>query len=171
MKKIFRKISDVLKKLKFKKTFKPSNKEKSKLEIEILEPYVGEVPVYKTEGSAGFDLSAQIQEDVWSLAPGERALIPLGVKINIPQGFEIQLRPRSGLALTRGLTILNSPGTIDSDYKKQIKAIIINLSLEQQSIYKGERICQAILAKVERPDSLLFAPIKGGNRGGFGSTK
>ena len=129
------------------------------------------MPKYETAGSAGMDLRAFITEPV-SLEPLERALIPTGLHIELPAGFEAQIRARSGLAIKRGLTMLNSPGTIDSDYRGEIKCIVVNLSNEVQVIEPGERIAQMIIARYEQINwqevDLLEETER--NRGGFGST-
>jgi dUTP pyrophosphatase len=129
------------------------------------------VPEYKTEGSAGADLRALLPREIL-LAPGERAAVPTGVRIELPPGYEAQVRPRSGLALERGLTCLNSPGTIDSDYRGEIKVILINHGAESAAIRSGERIAQLVIAPVSRaafePRPSLGATDRGS--GGFGST-
>lgn len=117
------------------------------------------------------DLRAHIQEPV-SLAPLERTLIPTGLFIELPLGFEAQIRPRSGLAAKRGLTMLNSPGTIDSDYRGEIKCIVVNLSNQAQTIEPGERIAQMVVARHERVEweSVEQLPDSVRGTGGFGST-
>jgi len=107
------------------------------------------LPAYQTEGSAGMDLRAWLPEPL-SLKPMERKLIPTGVYIALPAGHEAQVRPRSGLAIKRGLTVVNAPGTIDSDYRGEVLVALINLSAEEQTITDGERIAQMIIAKYER---------------------
>lgn len=129
------------------------------------------LPAYATDGSAGADLIAAVSEDK-ILAPGERALIPTGIKIALPAGFEAQVRPRSGLALKNGITTLNTPGTIDSDYRGEVGVILINLGQEPVTITRGMRIAQLILAPVTRLEwqtvEALDATTRG--EGGFGST-
>lgn len=129
------------------------------------------LPQYETSGSAGMDLRANLGEPV-TLQPLQRTLIPTGLFIELPQGFEAQIRPRSGLAAKRGLSLLNSPGTIDSDYRGEIKCIVVNLSNEPQTIEAGERIAQMVIAKFEQiewqPVENLSETIRGA--GGFGST-
>ncbi|MBL7828558.1 MAG: dUTP diphosphatase [Saprospiraceae bacterium] len=129
------------------------------------------LPQYETIGSAGMDLRANITEPI-TLLPLERNLIPTGLFIELPDGYEAQIRPRSGLAAKRGLTMLNSPGTIDSDYRGEIKCIVVNLSNEPQTIEPGERIAQMVIAKYEHitweATDNLEASQRGG--GGFGST-
>ncbi len=129
------------------------------------------LPEYKTAGSAGVDVCANLDKPV-RLKPLERALIPTGLYVEIPDGYEIQVRPRSGMALKKGITLLNSPGTIDSDYRGEIKVIVINLSQEEQVIEDGERIAQLVLspvAKIEwKPVDKLSESERGS--GGFGHT-
>jgi len=129
------------------------------------------LPSYATEGSAGMDLRAALSESLL-IRPGERALIPTGIAISVPLGFEAQVRPRSGLAIKHGITMLNSPGTIDSDYRGEIKVIAVNHGQAEFKIQRGERIAQLIIAPVARaawqqvPD--LEATARGA--GGFGHT-
>ncbi|MBL7782770.1 MAG: dUTP diphosphatase [Saprospiraceae bacterium] len=129
------------------------------------------LPQYETPGSAGMDIRAHLSEPV-VLAPLERALVPTGLFIELREGYEAQIRPRSGIALKRGLTMLNSPGTIDSDYRGEIKCIVVNLSNEPQTIEPGERIAQMVIARYEQivweEVSKLNASERGA--GGFGST-
>lgn len=129
------------------------------------------MPRYETGGSAGMDLKAHIVEPV-ILGPLERTLIPTGLFIELPDGYEAQIRPRSGLAAKRGLTMLNSPGTIDSDYRGEIKCIVVNLSNEPQTVEPGERIAQMVIARYEQitwtEAENLSDTRRGG--GGFGST-
>lgn len=129
------------------------------------------LPAYATEGASGMDIRAFLKTPV-SLKPLERALIPTGLFIELPEGFEAQIRPRSGLAYKHGLTCLNSPGTIDADYRGEIKIILINLSNETQTIQSGERIAQMVMQKVEKATWELSVAIEQTDRnaGGFGST-
>lgn len=106
-------------------------------------------PEYQTAGSAGMDIRVWLQETV-TLQPGERRLMPTGLYIALPHGFEAQIRPRSGLAIKRGLTLVNTPGTIDSDYRGEIMVPLINLSAEPQVINDGERIAQMVIARYEQ---------------------
>ncbi len=106
------------------------------------------LPKYMTPGSAGMDLYASVTEDT-ILKVGERMLVPTGIMLDIPVGFEAQIRPRSGLAYKNGVTVLNSPGTIDSDYRGEIKALLINHGQEDFVIHRGDRICQMVINKVE----------------------
>jgi len=132
-----------------------------------------QLPAYETDGSAGMDVRAAVPEgEPMVLAPGARAMVPTGLSVAIPQGYEIQVRPRSGLAAKHGLTCLNTPGTIDSDYRGEIKVILVNLGQEAFTIQRGERIAQLVLAPVTRlawqaVDS-LDETARGA--GGFGST-
>lgn len=117
-----------------------------KVEVKIVNKSPNALPSYSTEQSAGMDLRAWLKEPV-VLQPMERTLIPTGVYIELPAGFECQIRPRSGLALKRGLTVLNTPGTIDADYRGEVCVILANLSNEPQTIENGERICQMVVAR------------------------
>lgn len=127
------------------------------------------IPNYQTKGAAGFDLYSI--EDV-VLNPGERKLIKTGLAFEIEYGYEVQIRPRSGLAYKYGITVLNSPGTIDSDYRGEIKVLLINHSDEAFNIKKGDRIAQAVLAKVIQADIIEVKELSVTTRGdkGFGST-
>jgi dUTP pyrophosphatase len=124
-----------------------------------------------TEGSAGMDLCADLEGEL-PLAPMERALIPTGVAIALPQGFEAQIRPRSGLALKQGLTMVNSPGTIDSDYRGEIQLIAINLGREPVVIQRGQRIAQMIIQRIIRAQwqEVQELPLSDRQDGGFGHT-
>ncbi len=128
-------------------------------------------PEYKSPGSAGADLRAFMPEAL-SLGPGERAAVPTGLRIELPPGYEAQVRPRSGLALEKGVTCLNSPGTIDSDYRGELKVILANLGSSRVEIASGDRIAQLVVAPVSRaafvPARELDATERGS--GGFGST-
>ena len=129
------------------------------------------LPEYETSQSAGMDLRADLEETV-VLDPGGRTLIPTGLYIEIPAGYEAQVRPRSGLALNRGLTVLNAPGTIDADYRGELGVILVNLSQEVQTVEPGERIAQLLFAPVTR-GQLVEVDVLGETergRGGFGST-
>jgi dUTP pyrophosphatase len=132
-----------------------------------------DLPAYETSGSAGMDVRAAVPEDApVTLAPGERAMVETGLSVAIPEGYEIQVRPRSGLAAKHGLTCLNTPGTIDSDYRGEIKVILINLGQETFVIKRGERIAQLVLAPVTR---LAWSEVEElgtteRGAGGFGST-
>ena len=130
-----------------------------------------EIPKYMTEGSAGIDVSANIEKEI-ELKPLERYLVPTGIKLEIPEGFEIQVRPRSGLAFKHGITVLNTPGTIDSDYRGEVKVLLINLSNEIYKIQPNERIGQLILGKVYKLDFDVKDGLSETKRGdgGFGHT-
>ena len=130
-----------------------------------------EIPKYMTEGAAGIDVSANIEKEI-ELKPLERYLVPTGIKLEIPEGFEIQVRPRSGLAFKHGITVLNTPGTIDSDYRGEVKVLLINLSNEIYKIQPNERIGQLILSKVYRLDFEVKEDLSETKRGegGFGHT-
>jgi dUTP pyrophosphatase len=145
--------------------------QKTTLKIRIINNSDNPLPKYETAGSAGMDLRAFINAPI-TLQPLERSLIPTGLHIELPQGFEAQIRARSGLAAKRGLTMLNSPGTIDSDYRGEIKCIVVNLSNDPQIIEPGERIAQMVIARYEQVSweevSVLEETER--NRGGFGST-
>jgi len=129
------------------------------------------LPVYMTEGSAGMDLCADVESEL-RLAPLQRALIPTGVAIALPPGFEAQIRSRSGLALTEGLTMANSPGTIDSDYRGEIQLIAINLGQEPVVIRRGQRIAQMVVQRVVRAQWQEVKELPSSERqgGGFGHT-
>ena len=129
------------------------------------------LPFYATKDSAGADIFADIDSDE-ILKPGERKVITSGLKVEIPTGYEAQIRPRSGLALKNGITILNTPGTIDSDYRGEIKVIMINLGTEDFIIKQGDRIAQMIIAPVTKAEFKLELNLNNTERGegGFGST-
>ncbi len=129
------------------------------------------MPAYATEASAGLDIRANLQEPV-VLQSLERTLILTGLYMELPQGYEAQLRPRSGLALKQGITLLNSPGTIDADYRGEIGVIVVNLSKESVTIENGERICQMVIAKYEQAEFIEVDKLSDTERGagGFGHT-
>lgn len=132
-----------------------------------------DLPAYETLGAAGMDVRAAIPEgDTITLAPGQRDMVPTGLSVAIPQGYEIQMRPRSGLAAKHGITCLNSPGTIDSDYRGELKVILINHGNEPFVIKRGERIGQMVLAPVTRIVWQTVDNLDETDRGsgGFGST-
>ena len=141
------------------------------VEIKIINSSDNPIPGYATEGSAGMDLRAWLAEPV-ILEPMERMIIPTGLFFEIPEGYEVQVRPRSGMAIKHGITCLNSPGTVDSDYRGEIKIILINLSSESHTINSGDRIAQMVVAKVEKaflkPVEQLESTVRG--EGGFGHT-
>lgn len=140
-------------------------------EIKITAENGAKIPSYQTLGAAGADVSAFIKEDI-VLKTGERTFVPTGIKIAIPEGFEVQVRPRSGLAAKNGVTVLNTPGTIDSDYRGEIKVILINLGKEDFVIKNGERIAQLVVAPVTRGVFVKVDSLDKTERGekGFGST-
>ena len=129
------------------------------------------LPRYMTPGAAGLDVVAAVQETV-VLAPGERALIPTGLAFEIPEGFEVQVRPRSGLAFKHGVTVLNAPGTIDSDYRGEIGILLINHGAAAFKIERGERIAQLVVASVVQMQFALVEELSSSERGagGFGHT-
>jgi dUTP pyrophosphatase len=129
------------------------------------------VPAYATTSSAGVDLAAAVASAI-ALAPGERKAVPTGIALALPEGYEGQIRPRSGLALTHGITILNSPGTIDADYRGEIQVILANLGSETVVLARGQRIAQLVVAPVSRVafDEVAALPASGRGAGGFGST-
>jgi dUTP pyrophosphatase len=129
------------------------------------------LPAYESSGAAGLDLVAAVDAPV-VLRPGERALIPTGLVLELPEGFEGQVRPRSGLALRHGITVLNGPGTVDSDYRGEVKVLLVNLGERPFTVARGERIAQLVVARCERV-TLVEAPAAASTRrgsGGFGST-
>ena len=139
------------------------------LNIKIINKSEYESPKYETEQSAGVDLRANIDEEI-ILYPMERKLIPTGIFIELPKGYEAQIRPRSGLAAKHGITVLNSPGTIDADYRGEIMVLLINLSNEYFSVKPGMRIAQMIIARHEQANFLDFDVLSETERGdgGFG---
>jgi dUTP pyrophosphatase len=141
------------------------------IEIKIVNKSANELPAYATSGSSGMDIRADIKEPK-TLKSLERAMIPTGLSIELPIGFEAQVRPRSGLAAKQGMTCLNSPGTIDADYRGEIKVILINLSGEDQVINPGDRIAQLVVQKVEQVSWKLAQELETTERnaGGFGHT-
>ena len=147
--------------------------EEIRIQIKRVRPRSAEIPlpVYMTEGSAGMDLCADVESELRS-ASMERALIPTGVAIALPQGFEAQIRPRSGLALKQGLTMVNSPGTIDSDYRGEIQLIAINLGQEPVVIQRGQRIAQMVVQRIVRAhwQEVEELPLSDRQDGGFGHT-
>ncbi|HVM87782.1 MAG TPA: dUTP diphosphatase [Puia sp.] len=142
-----------------------------KIKVNIINESDNALPQYATPGSSGMDIRANLSQPVF-LKPFERYLMPTGLFIELPKGCEAQIRPRSGLAIKQGLTCLNSPGTIDADYRGEIKVILINLSQEEQVVRHGDRIAQMVVSKV---DKIKWAPVKKigktrRNKGGFGHT-
>lgn len=139
--------------------------------IKIINKSEFELPSYQTAASAGMDLRAN-NEDPIVLKPLERAIIPTGIYIELPVGYEAQIRPRSGLAAKKGISLVNSPGTIDADYRGEIGVILVNLSNESFTVEKGERIAQMVIAKHEQAQWVLVDDLGESERGagGFGST-
>ena len=136
-------------------------------------PHFGELPLpaYATTGAAGMDIVAAVTEDL-VLAPGGRSAVPTGLSIAVPAGHEVQVRPRSGLALRHGVTVANAPGTIDSDYRGEVKILLVNLGDADFTVSRGMRIAQIVLAPVTRADPKLVEELDDTARGsgGFGST-
>jgi len=141
------------------------------IQIKIVNTSSNPLPEYATKGASGMDIRASLDIPL-TLQPLERNLIPTGLFVEIPQGYEIQIRPRSGLAIKQGITCLNTPGTIDSDYRGEIKIILINLSSEEQVIHPGDRIAQMIIQKTERAEFEQVEILNNTERaaGGFGHT-
>ena len=141
------------------------------LKVKVINRSRFDLPRYATPLSAGMDVRANIDEAV-ILRPLERAMIPTGLSIELPEGYEMQIRPRSGLAAKHGITVLNSPGTIDADYRGEIRVILVNLSNEEFRIEAGERIAQMVVARHEQVEWELTEELAESERGdgGFGST-
>ncbi|MCQ2203358.1 MAG: dUTP diphosphatase [Bacteroidales bacterium] len=137
--------------------------------IKIINKSNNPLPAYASEGSAGLDLRAFIAEPI-VLKPLQRIAVPTGLFIELPQGYEAQIRPRSGLALKSGISVLNSPGTIDSDYRGEIKVILVNLSADDFKIESGDRICQMVIARHEYAEFIEVESLDSTERGdgGFG---
>ena len=141
------------------------------MKIKIVNKSKNPLPSYSTEHAAGMDLRANIGEEI-VLEPLQRKLIPTGIYLELPAGFEAQIRPRSGMALKHGISVLNTPGTIDADYRGEVGVIVVNLSSETYSITPGERICQMVISKVEKIELEETNRIDDTARsaGGFGHT-
>lgn len=141
------------------------------MEIRIVNHSGHPLPAYETSLSAGMDLRAHLNEPV-ILKPMERKLIPTGLYIELPEGYEAQIRPRSGLALKKGISVLNTPGTIDADYRGEVGIILVNLSEEAFVVQDGERICQMVINRVEKASWIKVDSLKESERGagGFGHT-
>ena len=143
----------------------------TKVIIQVVNTSGHPLPAYSTTSSAGMDLRASLKEPM-TIMPGQRALVPTGLRVAIPDGYEIQLRPRSGLAIKEGITLLNTPGTIDADYRGELCVILINLSEKPFTVNKSDRICQMVLAEVPQivwePVDELAETERG--EGGFGHT-
>ncbi|MCF3109808.1 dUTP diphosphatase [Niabella sp. CC-SYL272] len=141
------------------------------VEIKIINQSSNPLPGYATTGASGMDVRAHLEAPV-TLKSLERVLIPTGIFMEIPEGYEVQVRPRSGLAIKQGLTCLNTPGTIDADYRGEVKVILINLSNEEQVIQHGDRVAQLVVQKVEQAEWIEAASLSETVRaaGGFGHT-
>lgn len=141
------------------------------MRIKIINKSKHPLPQYSTEASSGMDLRANLENDVL-LKPLERIMVPTGLFLEIPDGYEAQIRPRSGLAIKNGITILNSPGTIDADYRGEVCIILVNLSKENFVIKDGERICQMVISKHEKAEWISVENLLDTERGigGFGHT-
>lgn len=140
------------------------------MEVEVINISNNPLPSYAKQGDAGMDVYARLNEAV-VIKPGERALIPTGLKVGIPVGYEIQVRPRSGLALKKGITVLNTPGTIDAGYRDEVGVILMNHSNEDFIVEPGDKIAQIVLSKFEVIEWTEVADLGGYNRGGgFGHT-
>lgn len=142
-----------------------------KVQIKKWSHFKGELPAYQSMGASGFDVRAQLDQPM-TLKPGERNLVPTGLSFEVPLGFEIQARPRSGLALKQGLSLVNTPGTIDADYRGEVKIIVINLGSENIVINDQDRIAQLVIAPVFQAEFELVTELGSTERGagGFGST-
>lgn len=142
-----------------------------KVQIKKWSHFKGELPAYQSLGASGFDVRAQLEQPM-TLKPGERNLVPTGLSFEVPLGFEIQARPRSGLALKQGLSLVNTPGTIDADYRGEVKIIVINLGSENIVINDQDRIAQLVIAPVYQAEFELVTELGSTERGagGFGST-
>ncbi|HEV7620882.1 MAG TPA: dUTP diphosphatase [Flavisolibacter sp.] len=141
------------------------------IEIKIVNQSNNPLPQYATPGSSGMDIRAWLDQSLL-IQPMERVLVPTGLYLEMPEGFEAQIRPRSGLAIKQGITCLNTPGTIDSDYRGEISVILINLSQQVQVLQPGDRIAQLVLQKVEQIkwEEVVILNESSRNKGGFGST-
>ena len=143
-----------------------------KMKIKKWPHYKGDLPAYQSVGASGFDVRAQLEGKSVILKKGERALIPTGLSFEIPVGYEIQARPRSGWAAKQGLTVLNTPGTIDADYRGEVKVIVINLGEEDVEIHDQDRCAQFVIAPIYQAQFELVEELSSTERGagGFGST-
>ncbi|NUM59299.1 MAG: dUTP diphosphatase [Bdellovibrionaceae bacterium] len=142
-----------------------------KIKVKKLSHYKGDLPAYQSKGSSGFDVRAQIDKKI-VLAPGERSLVPTGLSFEIPDNFELQARPRSGWAIKQGMTLLNTPGTIDADYRGEVKIILVNLGNEPIEINDQDRIAQLVLCPIIQANLEIHEELGNTERGlgGFGST-
>lgn len=145
--------------------------EKKRVLVKKLENFKGALPAYETAHASGFDLRAQLASPL-TLKPGERAMVPTGLAFEIPPGFEIQVRPRSGWAAKKGVTVVNSPGTVDADYRGEVKVALVNLGQEAMEIVDQDRMAQAVLCPVYQAELVETAELSetGRGAGGFGST-
>lgn len=145
--------------------------ESRKVLVKKLENFKGALPAYESTHASGFDLRAQLETPL-TLKPGERALVPTGLCFEIPPGFEVQVRPRSGWAAKKGITVVNSPGTIDADYRGEVKVALVNLGQESMEIQDQDRMAQAVLCPVYKAELVEVADLSDTLRGagGFGST-
>lgn len=141
------------------------------MKVQVINKSKHNLPQYETSGAAGLDLKANIEESIF-LKPLERAIVKTGLFIALPQGYEAQVRPRSGLAAKKGITVLNSPGTVDADYRGEIGVVLVNLSNEVFEVTDGERIAQLVIAKHEQAEWISVEKLDSTQRGtgGFGST-
>ncbi|MFW5781286.1 MAG: dUTP diphosphatase [Bacteroidota bacterium] len=141
------------------------------IKIKIVNQSRNPMPEFATEGSAGVDLRAHLVEDI-CMKPLERAMVPTGLYVELPRGYEAQIRPRSGMAVKYGVTVLNTPGTVDSDYRGEIKVILVNLSNDPFKIQNGDRICQMVVHKYESFEWEEVSQLNttGRGEGGFGHT-
>lgn len=139
------------------------------VKVEIINRSGHAMPEYATADSAGFDLRASLSEPI-ELKPMERVLVPTGIYMALPEGYECQIRPRSGLAIKHGITVLNTPGTIDADYRGEVKVILVNLSAEPFTVNDGERICQAVVHSYAKAELISVDSLSATERGagGFG---
>tara|TARA_B100000749_G_scaffold280898_1_gene280900 strand:- start:97944 stop:98645 length:702 start_codon:yes stop_codon:yes gene_type:complete len=141
------------------------------VKVKKLEHFEGEMPAYQTDGASGFDVCAQIVEPI-VLRPGERFLVPTALSFEIPEGYEIQVRPRSGWAIKQGISLVNTPGTIDADYRGEVKVILVNLGQKEVEIQPGQRIAQMVVCPIVQAELNLVEDLSETARGsgGFGST-
>ena len=143
-----------------------------KIKVKTLSHYKGDLPTYQSQGASGFDIRAQLEGQTLTLKKGERAMVPTALSFEIPLGFEIQARPRSGWAAKQGLTVLNTPGTIDADYRGEVKIILINLGQEDVVIQDQDRCAQLVIAPIVQAEFEHSSELSDTERGagGFGST-
>lgn len=144
---------------------------KISVKVKKLENFKGELPSYETEHASGFDLRAQLPEKIL-LEPGQRVMVPTGLSFEIPPGYEIQIRPRSGWASKKGVTVVNTPGTVDADYRGEVKIALVHLGQESLEILDQDRVAQAVLCPVVQAQLELATELSSTERGagGFGST-